>query len=59
MKFEGTLPKSKNIIVPKFNNGHWSFPEQMGNGVGFIYVIKDLALERFYLGKSYMLGWVN
>lgn len=56
MKFEGTLPKNINTTFPKFNNGHWSFPEQMGNGVGFIYVIKDTVLERFYLGKKLYVG---
>lgn len=56
MKFEGKLPTAEKVFVPKFNNGHWSFPEQMGNGVGFIYVIKDLTLQRFYLGKKLYVG---
>lgn len=38
------------------NNGHWRFEEQMGNGVGFIYVIRDRILDRFYLGKKLYRG---
>ena len=34
------------------NNGHWQFPEQMGEGVGFVYVIHDMVLNRFYVGKK-------
>lgn len=56
MKFTGSLPKNDKILTSTFNNGHWSFPEQMGNGVGFIYIIRDNVLERFYLGKKQFLG---
>jgi len=58
MKFEGTIPKLRkdyqSIKLSKFNNGHWLFPEQMGGEeyAGFIYVIRDSILERFYLGKK-------
>ncbi len=61
MKFTGTVPiVTKPIpsiegalkLDPRFDNGHWSFPEQMGNGVGFIYVIYDTVLQRAYLGKK-------
>ena len=56
MKFEGDLPKSEaTASKPKrFSNGHWKFPEQMGalQYVGFIYVIRDTYLGRFYLGKK-------
>jgi hypothetical protein len=55
MKFTGALPTAETKFT-KFNNGHWSFPEQMGNNVGFIYVIRDTVLERFYLGKKLFLG---
>jgi hypothetical protein len=54
-----TVPK---ILVPsiskKFNNGHWQFPAQMGGkeSVGFIYVIRDNFLKRFYLGKKQYRG---
>lgn len=34
------------------NNGHWLFPKQMGEGIGFIYLIHDLYMDRFYLGKK-------
>ena len=50
MEFQGSLPKTNK---PKINNGHWQFPEQMGNGVGFLYVIRDNYLKRFYLGKKF------
>lgn len=40
----------------KHDNGHWIFPEQMGKGVGFIYVIRDSYLKRFYLGKKSYRG---
>lgn len=61
MKFTGTVPAVKNPVPyiegalkldSRFDNGHWSFPEQMGNGVGFIYVIFDTVLQRAYLGKK-------
>jgi hypothetical protein len=39
------------------NNGHWKFDKQMGDGVGFIYIIRDKDLRRFYLGKkSFKVG---
>lgn len=58
MKFTGTLPKTTKPPLPKFNNGHWEFPEQMGTKgyVGFIYVIYDTILDRAYLGKKQFLG---
>jgi hypothetical protein len=58
MKFVGNLPKISSTPLPKFNNGHWSFPEQMGKGnvVGFIYVIYDKVLNRAYLGKKLFYG---
>ena len=59
MKFVGSIPSvEKKIVVTtsKFNNGHWKFPEQMGEGVGFIYVIRDTVLERLYLGKKMYYG---
>jgi len=43
-------------IEKKFDNGHWDFPEQMGVGVGFIYVIFDRYLQRAYLGKKSYYG---
>jgi hypothetical protein len=54
-----TVPK---ILVPltikRFNNGHWKFPTQMGGKefVGFIYIIRDNVLKRFYLGKKQYRG---
>lgn len=59
MKFEGNLPNVVQLPIRnrKFDNGHWSFPEQMGEGyVGFIYVIRDNVLEKFYLGKKLFYG---
>jgi len=66
MKFEGELPSISSISIPykkAFNNGHWKFPEQMGGvwtdrncPVGFIYVVRDNYLERFYLGKKSFFG---
>jgi hypothetical protein len=37
-----------------FSNGHWLFNEQMGDSkyVGFIYIVKDSVLNRYYLGKK-------
>jgi hypothetical protein len=37
------------------NNGRWSFPEQMGEKpyTGFVYVIRDTYLQKFYLGKKF------
>lgn len=58
MRFEGKVPVVQNQVkeYKKFDNGHWSFPEQMGNGIGFIYVIKDTVLDRLYLGKKLFVG---
>lgn len=56
MKFEGIIPKTEVQFTKKFDNGHWCFEEQMGEGVGFIYVIRDSVLERFYLGKKLFRG---
>lgn len=59
-KFTGSVPKTRaedKIIVPKHDNGHWHFEEQMGGkNVGFIYVIRDRELKRFYLGKKQFYG---
>lgn len=54
LKFTGKIPicNSPKLVIPKFNNGHWIFDEQMGSGVGFIYVIRDNYLKRFYIGKK-------
>jgi hypothetical protein len=56
--FTGIVPSlSKQALkVRKFNNGHWLFPEQLGIGVGFIYVIRDNYLRRCYLGKKQFFG---
>ncbi len=43
--------------VPKtYNNGHWKFTEQMGKGLGFVYIIRDLNAHKFYIGKKYYFG---
>jgi hypothetical protein len=54
--FLGEIPKFTPKNYSKFNNGHWQFPDQMGDGVGFIYIIRDNYLERFYLGKKLYYG---
>jgi len=62
MKFEGTIPTIVySTPIRTFDNGHWQFPERMGDGVGFIYVIRDNYLKRFYLGKKlyYGMGKLN
>ncbi|RLA26277.1 MAG: hypothetical protein DRQ62_00140, partial [Gammaproteobacteria bacterium] len=48
-----TVPK-----IALINNGHWSFPSQMGDKkyVGFIYVIRDNYMGKFYLGKKQYRG---
>jgi hypothetical protein len=61
MIYAGSIPKveSKNqLVLPRFDNGHWHFPEQMGGKAyaGFIYVIRDTVLNRFYLGKKSYFG---
>ncbi len=57
MKFAGTIPLAVKV-GDKHENGHWHFPEQMGtkDHVGFIYVIRDTVLNRFYLGKKQFYG---
>ena len=56
MAFIGTIPPVPSGVVPakttRFNNGIWLFDKPMGTGVGFIYVIRDIILHRFYLGKK-------
>jgi len=62
MKCDFELPTLPDNIVrfdkKRFDNGHWHFCEQMGGKeyVGFIYVIRDNYLERFYLGKKMYRG---
>jgi hypothetical protein len=56
MKFDGELPAINKIVRPDFDNGHWKFDKQMGDGVGFIYIIRDKYLQRFYLGKKLFYG---
>jgi hypothetical protein len=46
-----------NLPLPKkLFNGHWQFPEQMGDAMGFIYLIRDDYMEKFYLGKKLFKG---
>lgn len=61
MKFTGAipkvtapvaLPKSALVLDYRLDNGHWSFPEQMGAGAGFIYVIYDTVMRKAYLGRK-------
>jgi len=67
MKFTGQLPITTNTISQTIiHNGHWLFPEQMGNTrdfptkyIGFIYLIRDNYLKRFYLGKKLFYGSGN
>ena len=59
MAYNGPIPTTDSMMkpLPSFNNGHWTFPEQMGEGnVGFIYVIRDVYLQRCYLGKKQFYG---
>jgi len=40
---------------PMYTNGRWDFPTQMHSTkkkIGFIYIIRDNAINRFYLGKK-------
>lgn len=57
--YYGSIPKTDpnfKYTPSKWDNGHWKFPEQMGDHMGFIYVIRDNVLERFYLGKKLFYG---
>jgi hypothetical protein len=49
------LPVSTIVPVSCNINGRWSFPTQMGIKpyTGFVYVIRDNVLKRFYLGKKF------
>lgn len=48
----GVIPKAASVPRPN-PNGHWEFPVPMGiEKVGFVYVIRDLDLKRYYLGKK-------
>lgn len=59
MGFRGVVPKADTPARKLLMNGHWKFPEQMGGDkyVGFVYVIRDNVLERFYLGKKLFVGF--
>jgi len=53
MDFGKIPPVKRRIILPDKKNGHWNFPEQMGiDKVGFICAIRDLVLQRGYIGKK-------
>lgn len=42
---------------PKPNNGKWKFPVEMGLPyVGFIYIIRDRYMKKFYIGKKHFLS---
>jgi hypothetical protein len=63
MKFTGTLPTGPTPVEIRLKadshlryNGHWDFPDQLGIGVGFIYVIYDEFMNRAYLGKKQFRG---
>jgi len=47
------IPKVDSKL-PRYNNGKWKFCEQLDptKYVGFLYVIRDNYLERFYFGKK-------
>ena len=47
------IPPVKNPL-PEHNNGRWIFPEKLDptKYVGFLYVVRDNYLERFYFGKK-------
>jgi hypothetical protein len=61
MKFTGQLPTTTINTQKTIHNGHWLFPNQMGDPayVGFIYLIRDNYLKRFYLGKKLYYGSGN
>jgi len=54
MEFKGIVPPAPKPMAVDYlgDNGHWEFPEQMGDGIGFIYVIFDTVLNRGYIGKK-------
>jgi hypothetical protein len=60
LTYTGAVPaypeKFKAIKDTSGVNGRWSFPEPMGQGVGFIYAIYDTVLNRAYLGKKAYFG---
>jgi hypothetical protein len=50
---------TRDLDVIATTNGHWKFPEPMGErkGItGFVYVIRDPYLQRFYMGKKFYKG---
>ena len=59
MSFTGVIPPFTPVAIPQkpcgspgLDNGHWEFPEQMGVGSGFIYVVYDRHFRRSYLGRK-------
>ena len=46
------------FVGTSVNNGHWQFDKQMGSKeyVGFIYLIIDNYMDKFYLGKKLYRG---
>jgi hypothetical protein len=57
-KFTGSILHIAAKSVSRFNNGHWNFDKQMGEKeyVGFIYIIFDTVLKKYYLGKKNYRG---
>lgn len=55
---EASTPRSRVNKAALGPNGHWDFPEPLGeNGeFGFIYLIHDTLEEKFYLGKKQFRG---
>jgi|APSaa5957512535_1039671.scaffolds.fasta_scaffold102917_3 hypothetical protein len=51
------VPKTGKVIKAN-HNGHWSFSEKMDPDkyMGFIYLVRDNYLNRFYLGKKLYRG---
>jgi len=50
--YTGTVPTVKREIVASNDNGQWEFGSKMGVGLGFVYLVYDTVLHRFYIGRK-------
>jgi hypothetical protein len=37
-------------------NGIWQFPEKMGQGQGFVYIVRDNIMKHYYIGRKNFRG---
>ena len=54
--YNGPIPSAKQEFVTANDNGKWEFNGKMGVGLGFVYMVYDTDLHRFYIGRKNYLA---